>query len=56
MNDEDSDKIEAKCMNTIYLYITNNIIIWDKLEKFYSAKSLIEKLYLKWKLHNVGME
>lgn len=67
MNDEDWVELEVKCMSTIPLCTVDNIInnyinddsiivIWDKYKKFYLAKSLTNKLFLKWKLYKLKMK
>ncbi|GFZ05681.1 hypothetical protein Acr_17g0012530 [Actinidia rufa] len=69
MKDDDWEELMMKCVSTIRLCITDNIInnvmdededsasaLWEKLEKLYLAKSLTNKLHLKRQLYRLKME
>ena len=67
MKDDDWEELELKCVSTIRLCITDNIInnvmdedeasaLWEKLKKLYLAKSLTNKLHLKRQLYRLKME
>ena len=58
MTTDEWEELEVRVVSTIYLYLASTIkynvlnekspsALWQKLEKIYMSKSLINKLYLK---------
>ena len=62
----DWDKLERKARRTIYLCLSDSVLVnvsgedtakklWDKLRNLYQSKSLVNKLFLRKKLYLLRM-
>ncbi|KAK9929136.1 hypothetical protein M0R45_026244 [Rubus argutus] len=67
MKEEEWDELESRCVSTIRLFITDNIInnvnnvdsapeLWERMEKLYLGKGLQTKLNLKQDVYMLKME
>ena len=67
MSDEDWKKLDQKAKSTIWLCISDSVLLnlfweattktlWDKLGNLYQSKSLVNKLFLQKKLYTLRMK
>ena len=63
---DDQKKMDRKAKSTIRLCLSDSVLLnvseeatakylWEKLEKLYQSKSLVNKLFLRKKLYNLRM-
>eukprot|EP00253_Pinus_taeda_P025271 PITA_25271 len=67
VSDEERKKLDQKAKSTIRLCVLDSVLLnvsgeatkkalWDKLGTLYQSKSLVNKLFLRKKLYNLGMK
>ena len=67
VSDEEWKKLDRKAKSTIQLCVLDSVLLnvsgeatvkalWDRLGTFYQSKSLVNKLFLRKKLYNLGMK